>query len=354
MPTARASSRRGRERRLSRGIAAALFVMGSCWVHLARATGETIALVHPPGTDDVFSEITTRLRAELDAAGFDVEELVASAPADLEEPVATGGLPRTPRATVVVSGEDGIASVDIWVPDQKTHELAVRHVEAPPVARQRAPSVLAVRTVELLRAALLGPAASEAASRKPAPKPTPPKVDAAGPERRRVELGGEIGAAMLYGGHGISPAFAPMVRLQIGNGTWGGRLNVVAPAFGAEARAQGGKAVLRQELLSLDATVTWPAEGTFAVVAAAGGGGYHWHVSGEGVAPNVGHDADRWGAVAQAGAGALLRLGAHLGFMLDAQALWLAPPLVVRVAGVDAGKSGEPTLSASAGLWGTL
>jgi hypothetical protein len=327
--------------------------MVSCWVALARARGETVALVHPAASDDVVSEIATRLRAELDAAGFDVEELVATTRIDPEEPVDTGDLETAPRATVVVSGEDGVASVDIWVPDPKTHEMAVRHVESPPVARQRAPSVLAVRTVELLRAALLGPAPSDTTP-KPAPKPTP-KDD--GRERRarsRLAFGGEIGAAMLYGGHGVSPAFAPSLRLLVGNRTWGGRLNVVAPAFGAEASARGGKASIRQETLSLDATVTWPAEGSVAVVASAGGGGYHWRVSGQGVAPNLGHEADRWGGIAEAGAGALLRFGAHLGLLLDAQALWLAPPLIVRVAGVDAGKSGQPTLCTTLGFWGVL
>jgi hypothetical protein len=328
--------------------------MASCWVHLARARGETVALVHPPGADDVVSEITTRIRAELDAAGFDVEELVATTRIDPEEPVDTGDLAAAPRATIVVSGEDGVVSVDIWVTDSRTHELGVRHVEAPPVARQRAPSVLAVRTVELLRAAMLVSTATEAVPSKP-PEKTPPKEDEAESRaRNRVAIGGEIGAAMLYGGHGISPAFAPFVRFLLGNRTWGGRLNVVAPAFGSEASAAGGKASVRQELLSLDATVTWPAEGTFAVVASAGGGGYHWHISGQGVAPNVGHDVDRWGGVAEAGAGALLRFGAHLGLLVDAQALWLAPPLVVRVAGVDAGRSGQPTLCTTLGFWGTL
>ncbi len=328
--------------------------MASCWVHVARAGGETVALVHPSSSDDVVSEITTRLHAELDAAGFDVEELVAVTAMDPEEPVNTDDLPRTPRATIVVTGEDGVASVDIWVPDARTHEMAVRHVEVPPVARQRAPSVLAVRTVELLRATLLGPPASDAASGKPEPKAAPSDVDGRGRERRRLRFGGELGAAMLYGGHGIAPAFAPLLRLQMGTSTWGGRLNVVAPAFGAEARAAGGDAKIRQEQLSLDATVTWPAEGTFAVVGSAGGGGYHWHVSGTGVAPNVGHDAERWGGVVQAGAGALARFGARFGLLLDAEALWLAPPLVVRVAGAEAGKSGQPTLGVSLGLWGAL
>lgn len=328
--------------------------MASCWVHVARAGGETVALVHPSSGDDVVSEIATRLRAELDAAGFDVEELVAEAAIDPEEPVNTGGLPRAPRATVVVSGEDGVASVDIWVPDPKTHEMAVRHVEVPPVARQRAPSVLAVRTVELLRATLLVPAAIERPPAKPRPKPALSDEEPRERERRALRAGGEVGAAMLYGGHGISPAFGPLLRFRLGNATWGGRLNVVAPAFGAEARGAGGSATIRQELLSLDATLTWPSAGTFAVVASAGGGGYHWHIGGDAVAPNVGHEAERWGGLLEAGAGALARFGAHLGLLLDAQAMWLAPPLVVRIAGAEAGRSGEPTLGVTLGFWGTL
>jgi len=322
--------------------------MATCLPNVARARGETVALASPKAADDVVSEITTRLRAELEAAGFDVEELGTEPNADPEQPVSTTGLPRAPRATVAVTGEDGVASVDIWFSDPKTRELAVRHVETPPVARQRAASVLAVRTVELLRATLLGPGASPA---PPAPRAAPTPDVAAAREQRRLRLGGEVGAAMLSGGRGISASFAPLLRFQIGARTWGGRANVIAPAYGGEASASGGKATLRQEQLSLDATATWPAEGPISFVGSAGGGVYHWHVGGEAVAPNVGHDAERWGAVADVGAGASLRFGAHVGLLLDAHALWLAPPLIVRVVGAEAGQSGQPMLCATLGLW---
>jgi hypothetical protein len=305
----------------------------------------------------VLAEVTTRLRAELAAAGFGVEELVLEAGADVQERVAAAGLAVTPDATLAVAGEDGAAGVDLWLSDPRTHDSVFQHVDMPAVARQRAPSALAVRAVELLRASLLGEAPRETPAPTP-PKPPPEKPDDAGARggetSGRPTLSGELGAGMLYGARGVAPAFAPLLRFALGTKTWAARLNVLAPAFGGEVAAAGGSAALREELASLDATVTLPAEGPLAFVGFAGAGGYHWHVSGEPAAPNVGHDAERWGATVDVGAGMMFRFGTRFGLILDAQALWFAPPLAVRIAGVEAGRSGEPTLCASLGLWVTL
>ncbi len=365
MPTARASSRRGRELARATGFVAALIVVGLTWARGVRAEPMTVVLVHKASSGDVLSETTTRLRAELAAAGFDVDELVAEPGADPEELLAARTTSAPPSATLSVTEHDDTAAVDLSFLDPKTHERQVRHVDMPPVARQRGPSALAVRAVELLRASLLGEAPREAPTPEP-PKPPEPRSreprpgrDDGTPDRGRASarapwLVGELGAGMLYGARGISPAFAPLLRFQAGTRTWAGRVSLLAPAFGGEVSAAGGSATLREELLSLDATVTLPAKGTLAFVGSAGAGGYHWHVSGEGTTPNVGHDVERWGAVVEAGAGALVRLGARAGLLLDAQALWFAPPLVVRIAGVEAGKSGQPTLCASIGFWVAL
>jgi hypothetical protein len=313
--------------------------------------------------DDVVSEAATRLRAELVAAGFDVRELVVAEGADPRERVDRAGLSPAPVATIAIVKDEDVATLDVWVTDRATHEMVVRHLDAGGASRKRAPAVLAVRAVELLRASLLEaserkkpPPAQTAAPKPPAPK-VPPESDA-GASRPAppdpLQFRGEVGVAMLYASPGISPAYAPLLRLDVGNRTWAGRASLVAPAFGGEASAQGGSASLREELLTLGLTVRWPAEGTFAIVGSAGAGGYHLHVAGRGLSPNVGLDADQWGGVVEAGLGAIVRFGPRSGLLLDTQALLRLPPVVVQIAGVEAGRSGQPALSSSLGVWVAL
>jgi hypothetical protein len=345
-------------------IAAALVV--ACFVGAARAESRAVAVVHSQETDEVLSEAATRLRGELVAAGFDVRELVIAEGSDPKEQVDAAGLSPTPVATIAINKDDDTASLDVWVTDRATHEMVVRHLDAAGVNRKRAPAVLAVRAVELLRASLLPaserkkPVPTEQPPKKATPPKPPPKNESGEvPERRtaaedRPGFRGEVGVAMLYASPGITAAFAPLLRLDFGNRTWSGRASLVAPAFGGEASAAGGSAALREEMLTLGFTVRWPAEGTFAIVGSAAAGGFHIHVSGRGSSPNVGLDADQWGGMVETGGGVILRFGPRSGLLLDTQAYWLLPPVIVQIAGVDAGRSGRPALSSSLGVWVAL
>ena len=129
---------------------------------------------------------------------------------------------------------------------------------------------------------------------------------------------------------------------------------MIAPAFGAEATAAGGSAALREEILTLGLSARWPAKGTLALVGSAEAGGYHLHVSGRGLSPNVGLDADQWGGLVEAGLGVVLRFGPRSGLLLDTQAVFRLPPVIVQIAGAEAGRTGQPALSSSLGVWVAL
>jgi hypothetical protein len=366
MRTQRVSSRALRDGRyaLELALATALFV--ASLVRPLRAESEAVAVVHAKEVNDVLSEAATRLRAELVAAGFDVRELVVAEGTDPKEQVDGAGLSPAPVATIAIGEDEGAATLDVWVTDRATHEMVVRHLDAAGVSRKRAPAVLAVRAVELLRASLLeaterkkpvpAPESNAGGEKKPAAGPAP-EHDAGTKPARPPELlrfHGEVGVAMLYASPGISAGFAPLLRLEYGNRTWAGRATVVAPAFGAEASAAGGSAALREEMFTLGLSARWPAEGTFALVGSAEAGGYHLHVSGRGLSPNVGLDADQWGGVLEGGLGVLVRFGPRSGLLLDTQALWRLPPVVVQIAGTDAGRTGQPALCSSLGVWVAL
>ncbi len=208
----------------------------------------SVALVRPAQTDELLAEATTRLRAELRAAGFDVRELLAVEGEDPRRQVESSQLEPAPVATLAILGVDGAAAADIWLADRLTRKTVVRHVDVSDVARRRAPSVLAVRAVELLRASLLEATTREPTDRDRAAPPVPrdvarwmaprsggetkePSVTAAKP---KAEVRGELGVAILYGLRGLAPAFAPLVRIEYGNAGWSGRASIVAPALGGD------------------------------------------------------------------------------------------------------------------------
>jgi hypothetical protein len=235
------------------------------------------------------------------------------------------------------------------------------------VAASRAPEVLAVRAVELLRASLLEATVHEATTAQQAPLPAdvahwmkPAVVDRtveppspAAPLHGRGGLGLGLGAAMIGLLRGSPPAFAPVLRASYGGESWSGRLSVVAPALGSRVSAEGGAATIRQECVTLEVVGTWPARSPIAAVLSAGAGAYHWHVTGEASSPYVAHSGDSAGALFDAGAGVAIRLGASAGFLADVHALGLAPGVDVAIAGSSVKLAGTPLLLTTAGFWVT-
>lgn len=142
----------------------------------AVAGSSRVVLVRPAGSDALLAEATTRLSAELTAAGFLVTVLDAAPGTDPKTEVESQNLDPAPVATLALSHLGPSATVDVWVADRLTGKTLVRHVNVGPATRDRAPSVLAVRAVELLRASLLEATTPEAARNSSGPFPVPDDV----------------------------------------------------------------------------------------------------------------------------------------------------------------------------------
>jgi len=140
------------------------------------AGSSRVVLVRPAGSDALLAEATTRLSAELTAAGFLVTVLDAAPGTDPKTEVESQNLDPPPVATLALSRLGPSATADVWVADRLTGKTLVRHVNVGPATRDRAPTVLAVRAVELLRASLLEATTPEAARSSSGPFPVPDDV----------------------------------------------------------------------------------------------------------------------------------------------------------------------------------
>jgi hypothetical protein len=346
---------------VTRAAIAALFAVTLTAV-TARAETSRVVVIEDP-SDRSLHAANERLRAELVAAGFEVDTRDAAAGdvrGDVEKDAGV--------ATVRRARDASTRSTELWVSDRLTGKTLVRRFKVDP---ERSPRLVAIRGVELLRASLLelasppvgdgAPPATPALAAPPppvvtqlvaapsqvdlaAPRPTPPKRWAS-----RVSI--DAGVAVLASTEGLGAAFAPTlsawIPLAAGLAL---RPRVAAPAFGAGLTNAIGTASTHQELATLE--LAWaPWDGVLVPFVAAGGGAYHLHVDGTASASGY-HDAsdDAWAAALSGGLGVFVRVAPAVALALDARALELAPHPIVAIGNERVAAAGAPSVLGSASL----
>jgi len=312
-----------------------------------------VALVRTSSSDPVLHEATTRVRAELVAAGFEVID-VDQAPGDPRSEVEDAAPETASFATISMNRAANGAFADVWISDHITGKTVVRRLEVG--SAENATSVLAIRTLELLRASLLEVAANAPPAEKPmaAPndvmkwiEPALPAPPPAPPPLRGPALG--LGALALHGLRGIGLAAGPTAAFSYGLDPWFARVTLAGPLLGPDLQAVGGSATVRQELAALSIGVaSFP--DPVGVHAWVGAGAYDLHTDGSASAPYRATSGDVVSFMTTAGVGALARIAPRVGLTLEVTALMLAPQPVVTIAGHDAGSAGLPSLGASLGV----
>lgn len=327
-----------------------------------------VVLISAATDDDVLREAGTRLQAELNAAGFDVVRIERAA---TEERELRALMERAARdegafAAATISRAEAGAEVDLWIVDRVTDKTVIRTIEDGGTA---APSVLAVRAVELLQASLLEATAARSARDAP-PAKSPPPAESAPPARaaklpqdvarwlspplpRPGILEGvamEAGAVMLQSAGGIGPAVGPMLRLSFGAPRLAGRLTVAGPAVAPALAGAFGTLSVRQELALLELVYVFPGDGALVPVLSAGAGAYHLYAAGDPIPPYQAATGDVWSVLAGAGAGAGLRLSDRTTALADLHVLLTEPRPVVKLAGEELGTAGRPTVAFSLGI----
>jgi hypothetical protein len=330
---------------------------------VARAEPVRVVLATPATPDEVVAEVTTRVRAELIAAAFDVVVVTLAPGANPREQVEAASLEPRPIATLAIVRLEDRPAVDIWVYDRLTDKTSIKRLDLGKRADPELTSALAIHAVELLRASLLQTRArsqarpANAANPKPIPREVGDWVDRA-VEPPRTLLEGRtvaIGGAVLHSFAGIGPAFAPALRMSFGGPSGlAGRLSVVGPAFGANLEGPKGTAFVRQELAMVELVYS-PSRAWLAPLLSIGAGGYHLYTSGQPSDPrNHGSTDNAWAALIDAGVGIAARLGSSAAVSIDLHAFVTEPSASVGIGdGPDdatIGPTGRPSFVASLGL----
>ncbi|MGK3994857.1 hypothetical protein [Sorangium sp. So ce1024] len=360
----------------------------------AAAAASRVALVEADADDPLVREAATRLTAELGAAGFEVVVVPRAGDGDVRAALERAAQDQGAFAAAAIFRSRSGAAADLWIVDRVTQKTVVRTVE---VAGAAAPSVMAVRAVELLQASLLE--ASLLASRA---RPRPDgAADGGGvavpddvrrwmaPVRRRAAadpaagrpgmfagLGVEAGLVALQSAGGVGPALGPALRLSYGGeadrgeadrgggadgggGDAGGgvlpaglaaRLTFAGPTLGPALEGALGTVSVRQEMAFLEAVWALETGGAVSPVLSAGVGGFHLFISGDPLPPLRSATGEVWSVAATLGAGAGLRLTERAALLMDVHAIVAEPRAVVTLGGERLGAAGRPTFAGFLGL----
>ncbi|HEX6277455.1 MAG TPA: hypothetical protein VFZ53_30640 [Polyangiaceae bacterium] len=297
------------------------------------ALAQRVVLVRPPSSDALLVEAFNRLRAELRLQSFEV--VVVDADPALASPDSVGAAAQREDAFagISITRRAGATSADVWIADRVTGKTTMRTLALQ--SQREAPSVLAVRAVDLLRSSLRElPAGEEAPAdvvsvdRDPVPESVRAWARPARPPwKLRVEggaLGSLSGVGLAYGG-GAALTFRVADRFRIGAAFFG-------PLIGGEWTTSAGTAIVRQELAWLEGTFVALRTGPFELGVTLGAGAYHLEATSEVEPPLVARSDTVWSALGSVGPSASLHVTESLSFGVELAVLGLTPRPGVAVA----------------------
>jgi hypothetical protein len=294
----------------------------------AAAQPARIAIVRSGVEDALARETTTRLEAELTAAGYAVILVDAA-----DEPSAA--------ATVAVVANAGAALPEVWVLRGATR----RHVELATAPDSSTPAALAIRAVELVRASLLEahptppPSHVEGAPPETSSEVRPEAVRAPRGEKRGAleRVGVEVGLTAIYGLGDTAGRLAPTFRFSYGSARGlAARLTVIGPT-GADQLAVAELAY---------AFDRWSR--VFVPIVSLGAGGMHTHLDDTATPMHPHLRTEAWAGVVSANLGLAVRATPNLSALLDGHAL-LAVPVPGAIVGAEPA-GGRPTAAGTISL----
>jgi hypothetical protein len=302
---------------------------------LAWADGPVTVVVETPKTPALVAA-TGRVAAELTAAGY---RLSSECAPGLDEGCAQDW-PRGAPALAAVGfawATDGLAiEARVARADRRTVRLETL-VSGIPVPE---PSVVAVRTAELVRAGVLAVMreAQPVASLAAAPSPS-----------RGADLFVALGPGLIQSVSGLGSAVGPSLRAGAGWRWLFAAAWVVAPALAPALDTAEGKAELRSDLLGGELGMRGR-PGVLQPSLSAGAGVYHLRVRGKDVAPLTATTRTLWTPFLSAGAGLAVPLAARWAVRADLRAAFVRRSALVRVGESEAGRTGWPLLVAAIAL----
>ena len=305
------------------------------------ALAQRVVLVRSKDPDSALSEALYRLQGEMGMHGFEVivvdatEQPSAAALAELAER-------HTAVASVAFGRTAGQASADVWVSDRVTGKTSLRSISTS--AEADAPSLLALRATELLRASLREFPSAEAqpadiVGAAPARAPARVREWAEEPVRdpskqaHRAAWWLELDGACLLPLPETSPAFGPSA--WIGHrpaDAWSVRAGFAGPLLGTELRAPEATAQIQFLVGLAELGVDVLSADPVGVDLALSAGAMHLSVQGEAEGAWVGRTDSRWLLAGGAGAGLTWSAFETVGVRTSVRALWTSPQTEVEVA----------------------
>jgi hypothetical protein len=296
----------------------------------------------------------TRIREELLAGGFEVTVID---PGPGTDPISVADAVRhqpSSVATIALLGDPELGPSELWILDRIGTQAEVRRIAVPTDDPSRVPEVLAIRTIELLRASALkllvesNQPPRPVAVPAPVPvAPSPPPAISPGPEggsSSGLEAG--LGIVQSIGGPGL--AAIPVGRL---------RVSLLRPLFlrltlaglGTRPRVTTpfGSADIEQNLGLFELGAWFRPRRRWSPTVSLGAGALYVRSAGDGVYPYRGIADSRWAGLVDCGVGLVLRLGTRLASVFEVHASLAAPHPVVRFSDTIAATIGRPTLLAT-------
>jgi hypothetical protein len=310
-------------------------------------------------------EIETRVRGELQAAGFELAETYGPAGptwrSSVEAAARSSGLP-----TIGIADFDDLVEIEICRVERGTPAVIGQRLSLASVPRPRRAAVLAVMAVDLLRTTRATPPAPVAPAPNPpaisAPATQPPETPVVSapaasavavrpappprplPHRPTVTLGGG------WLGAGAASGFIPFASATVLGRRLGGRATVGAWGVTPEVSADAGRAHLGHALALGELVVAVPLGRSVDLLASAGGGAWRLSVDGTGAAGFRGNSTASWSAVGGAGAGLAWAISPRLALAIDGRVLAATTATTVRIGGDEVARAGRPLAWITAGL----
>jgi hypothetical protein len=286
------------------------------------AQADTVMVVKPDGGDAMLTEAFSRLCGELRMYGFTVQL------ADRE-----GSGPGEVVGGVSLFRAPGQANARIWIADTSTGKRNVGITVS--IDDADAPSLLAIRAADLLRASLRDFERSTERERPAVVEPRPaPTAIAAAPARWLVHAGvgalwetGDLGPGMtvhLGAARWISSLFA--LGLDGVVSATAQNYSVPSGMASAHLREYWGVAAFRWRVVT---------GGRLSLDAVQGLGAAYLSVRGTAQPPWVGQGTSTWTAVSSTGACLDVALSQHMGLMVSTAVVFLLPRPTLDVADVS-------------------
>ena len=351
-------------------VAVAVSLAGAAGAAVPIAAGGRVQVLQSNAMSSRARRCLTRLREELAAGGFEIATSEFGAGGDALWMVD----PPNPRdgslATITLIGNPDEGPAELWIVDGVAGgRAAVRRLLVPAGSNTHDDEVLAIRTLEFLRASALelarGATPMPTPARTTTTAPTPTNVPRALPvavvvpedAREAAPLASpgaprpfsfELGVSLLESSRTLGPAYLPLARLGAELvSSLEARITVAGLGTRPAVTRPEGTATVNHTIGLVELRTVFRRGRTVRPAVGAGGGVLFVQVDGAGNWPYEGRRGHAWSGLFDVSAGLTVALGRRLAVAMEAHGQVAAPAPTVQFSGEEAARIARPALLTS-------